>query len=108
MLPEPLRRLFAAENGRDWAAFATLLDPDVVWHLHGDRSETVEGREAYLRRIETAYRGRPAASFTVERYRSSGWGRVLVELVDTRGEVSVEVFLLRDGLVLEEHEFFFG
>ena len=108
MLNPTLIQLFAAENDRDWPAFAELLDPDVTWHLVGERTHTITGREAYMARIQRAYEARPSAHFELERFRQANDGRVLVELIDDQGAVSVEIFELRDGRVTREWEFLFG
>jgi ketosteroid isomerase-like protein len=108
VLDETLRRLFAAENTRDWDAVAQLLHPRVTWILVGDRTSSIEGRDAYLARIEAAYADRPTARFEVARWRGSGRGRILCELVDDEGAVSVEVFDVKNGLVVREWEFLFG
>jgi len=38
---------FAALEGRDWAAFAEVLHPDVVYEIPQSR-ERIRGREAYV------------------------------------------------------------
>ena len=108
MLDETLRRLFAAENTRDWDAIAQLLHPRVTWLVVGDRTSLIEGRDDYVARLEAAYADRPTACFEVVRWRDSGRGRVLCELVDEEGAMSVEVFDVENCLVVREWEFLFG
>jgi len=43
-----LERFFAAENARDWAAYASLLHPGVEWTLVDDGAERrIVGREDF-------------------------------------------------------------
>jgi len=108
MVDETLRRLFVAENARDWETLASLLDPDVTWQLIADETTLIRGRNQYLARLQAAYEARPSARFEVVNSRDTGRGRVLCELVDDLGAASIEVFDIRDGLVFREWEFLFG
>jgi ketosteroid isomerase-like protein len=44
---QKIERYFQTANARDWAEFATVLHPNVVYELPQTR-ERVRGREAYL------------------------------------------------------------
>ena len=67
-----------------------------------------KGRDRYLARLKAAYEARPSARFEVVNWWDAGRGRILCELMDDLGEASVEVFDVRDGLVIREWEFIFG
>ncbi|MBT2486168.1 MULTISPECIES: nuclear transport factor 2 family protein [unclassified Microbacterium] len=107
-MDQVLHRLFAAENDRDWETLTALLDPAVTWFLVSGATTVIRGRDDYVSRLQAAYEGRPAARFRVERFRETGHGRTMCELVDDVGRVSVEVFDVRDGLLVTEWEFPFG
>lgn len=108
MPDETLRRLFVAENNRDWMTLAGLLDPEVSWQLVSDATTVIKGRDEYVARPRAVYEARPAARFEVVRERANGRGRVLCELIDDLGVTSIEVFDIRNGLVFREWEFVFG
>ena len=108
MADDVIRRLFIAENARDWDTLAGLLDPDVTWQLIADETTVIKGRDKYFARLKAAYEARPSAQFEVVNWRDTGRGRILCELMDDLGEASVEVFDVRDGLVIREWEFVFG
>lgn len=107
-MTEILVRLFAAENERDWAAFRALLHPQVEWTLVGATTTTIRGRDAYMRRIEDAYASAPGAWFSVHRWLHNEAGLIVTELIDNEGNVSIDVFDVRDGRVLREWEFLLG
>jgi len=108
MVDDTVRRLFIAENARDWNTLAGLLDTDVTWQLNADETTVIKGRNKYLDRLQAAYEARPSTQFEVVSWRDTGRGRILCELMDDLGEASVEVFDVRDGLVIREWEFIFG
>ena len=108
-----LGRFFAAENARDWAAYASFLHPGVEWVLVDDGAERrIVGREEYLAAIAAAIAaacGGAGAVFscldmTVDR----GRGRVVTLLVDDDGERCLDVFDVEDGLIRREWEFLLG
>ena len=104
-----LVELFAAENARDWATFQTLLHPEVEWTLIGpDTTAVVRGRTTYMNRILAAYESASDARFTVRRSLSNEAGMIVTELIDNHGDVSVDVFDVRNGLVRREWEFLLG
>ncbi|MGB3186171.1 MAG: nuclear transport factor 2 family protein [Ornithinimicrobium sp.] len=107
-MTEVLDRLFAAENDRDWRTLETLLHPQIEWTLVGPITTIIRGREAYLKRLKEAYDNTPDAHFELQRSQSNGAGLVVTELLDNRGDVSVDVFDVRDGQVVREWEFLLG
>lgn len=108
-MDDVLSELFAAENARDWAAFQALLHPEVEWTLIGpDATTVVRGRTAYMRRILAAYESASDAKFSVRRLLRNEAGMIVTELIDTHGDVSVDVFDVRDGVVRREWEFLLG
>lgn len=95
-------RLFAAENRRDWEVFRALLHPQVEWTIIGPTDAVIRGRDAYMQRIEAVYAAAPAARFTVRRSLNNFAGLVVTELMDNAGDISVDVFYVRDGVVVRE------
>ncbi len=107
-MTEVLDRLFSAENERDWDAFRSLLHPQVEWTLIGPKTTVIRGRDAYMRRIEDAYTSAPEVRFAVHRSLRNEAGLIVTELLDNEGNVSVDVFDVRGGLVIREWEFLLG
>ncbi|MEO7421148.1 MAG: DUF429 domain-containing protein [Ornithinibacter sp.] len=104
-----LRRLFEAENARDWAICADLIHPDVMWTLAGDGDpQLVQGRAAYLARLAAAYLGSQRQFQCIEVTRSQDGRRIVTVLLDTEGRRSVDVFEIEDGVVRREWEFLLG
>lgn len=102
-MDDVLAELFAAENARDWVAFEVLLHPEVEWTLIGqDATAVVRGRTAYMNRILAAYEAAPDARFTVRHSVRNEAGMMVTELIDNNGDVSVDVFDVRDGQVRRE------
>lgn len=104
-----LKRFFAAENARDWAACGGLLHPGAEWTLVDDGAERrIIGREDYLAAIAAAYDGTGTVfsclDMTVDRER----GRVATLLVNDDGERSLDVFDVEGGLIRREWEFLLG
>ena len=102
-----LERFFAAENARDWAAYASFLHPGVEWVLVDDGAERrIVGREDYLAAIAAAYDGAvfSCLDMTVDR----GRGRVATLLVNDDGERCLDVFDVEGGLIRREWEFLLG
>lgn len=92
-MDDVLSGLFAAENARDCAAFQALLHPEVEWTLIGpDTTTVVRGRTAYMRRILASYKFASDARFSVRRSLHNDAGMIVTELLDTHGNVSVDVF----------------
>ena len=50
-VPEPVRRLFAAFNKRDWAAFSAELDPEVEY-APVEEDATYRGAEAFTQYLD--------------------------------------------------------
>lgn len=108
-LSEALERFFAAENARDWVAYATYLHPGVEWRLFDGPVETVvSGRDAYLAAMERAYRGVATQFRPVQILVDDGRNRVVTLLVDDDGERSLDIFDFEDGLVRREWEYLLG
>ncbi|MEO5608785.1 MAG: DUF429 domain-containing protein [Ornithinibacter sp.] len=104
-----LRRLFDAENAREWAVCADLLHPDVTWTRAGDGDpEQVQGRTSYLARLAAAYVGSRRQFQCIEVTRSQDGRRIVTVLLDSEGRRSVDVFEIEDGLVRREWEFLLG
>ncbi|QDO88684.1 nuclear transport factor 2 family protein [Ornithinimicrobium ciconiae] len=104
-----LAELFVAENARDWATFHALLHSEVEWTLIGpDATAVVLGRSAYMDRILAAYESAPGARFSVRRSLRNEAGMVVTELIDNHGDVSIDVFDVRDGQVRRQWEFLLG
>ena len=104
-----LERFFAAENARDWAAYASFLHPGVEWALvDGGAERRIVGREDYLAAIAAAYEGADTTfsclDMTVDRER----GRVATLLINDDGERSLDVFDVEGGLIRREWEFLLG
>ncbi|GAA1452452.1 nuclear transport factor 2 family protein [Nesterenkonia lacusekhoensis] len=104
-----LDELFAAENARDWTTFRALLHPEVEWTLIGSgTTSVVHGRDAYMNRLEATYESAPDAEFTLRRSLRNDAGLIVTELIDNHGNVSVDVFDVRNGLLRREWEFLLG
>ena len=104
-----LERFFAAENARDWAAYASLLHPGVEWVLVDDGAERrIVGREDYLAAIAAAYDGAGTVFSCLDMTVDRGRGRVVTLLVDDDGERCLDVFDVEGGLIRREWEFLLG
>jgi hypothetical protein len=104
-----LREFFAAENSRDWRAYARFLHPDVEWTLvDGSAERRIVGRAEYLSVIAAAYDDVTTTfrclDMTVDQTRT----RVASLLVDEAGERSVDVFDFDGDLIRREWEFLLG
>ena len=103
-----LTAFFAAENRRDWQAYAVFLSPDVVWTLHGAETKTIRGADAYMSVMQAAYADN-ADQFVCDMMEASADGRRLVTMLrNSRGERSCDIFEWEDGRLMEEHEFLLG
>ncbi|MDU0348428.1 nuclear transport factor 2 family protein [Actinomyces sp. MRS3W] len=104
-----LARFFAAENARDWRAYASFLHPDVEWTLynHGQAHRRI-GREEYLRAIRAAYQDVSVRFRCVETLSDPHQGRIVAVLVNDAGERSLDVFDFDDNLIRYEWEFLLG
>ena len=94
-----LGRFFAAENARDWAAYASLLHPGVEWTLVDDGAERrIVGREDYLAAIAAAYDGTGTAFFcldiTFASQPSEKWAETFINLPN-RIRVSVSTLIYK-------------
>ena len=104
-----LERFFAAENARDWAAYASLLHPGVEWTLVDDGAERrIVGREDYLAAIAAAYDGTGTVFSCLDMTVDRGRCRVVTLLVNDDGERSLDVFDVEGGLIRREWEFLLG
>lgn len=104
-----LERFFAAENARDWAAYAGFLHPGVEWTLVDDGAKRrIVGREDYLAAIVAAYDGTSTAFSCLDMTVDRGRGRVVTLLVNDDGERSLDIFDVEDGLIRREWEFLLG
>ncbi|WP_371177161.1 nuclear transport factor 2 family protein [Buchananella felis] len=102
---DALAQFFAAENRRDWNRYAAFLHPEVEWRLGGD---IIQGREAYLRRIQAAYAG-SSATFRAHQLLPSADGQTVAALlIDSDGNRSLDIFEFEDGLIRREWEFLLG
>ena len=114
--PEPddglgllLERFFAAENARDWEAYANFLHPGVEWTLvDGGAERRIIGREDYLAAIAAAYDGTSTVFSCLDMTVDRGRGRVVTLLVNDDGERSLDVFDVEGGLIRREWEFLLG
>jgi len=61
-----------------------------------------------MRRIEDAYTSAPEVRFAVHRSLRNEAGLIVTELLDNDGNISVDVFDVRGGLVIREWEFLLG
>ncbi|MDO4776889.1 MAG: nuclear transport factor 2 family protein [Cardiobacteriaceae bacterium] len=100
-----LRRFFAAENQRDWAAYQTFLHPAVRWQLQKDGTYIFSGIDEYMAAIKKAYENN-AIRFSCTGMMVSGDGnRIVAHLVNDHGIRSVDIFDFRDGKIYREFEF---
>lgn len=105
---ETLASFFQAENDRDWETYRTFLHADVVWHLHAEHEQVIQGVEEYLRVIRDAYHDSNTRFRVEEMHKSARGERVAVLLIDDDGRRSFEVFDFEDGRIRCEHEFLLG
>jgi ketosteroid isomerase-like protein len=98
-----VRRYWAAASARDWAAFATYLDPQIVYRVPQTR-EIVRGREAYVE-FNASYPG----DWTAELMSVVGEGGQAVSRLNfsVGGETAtgLSFFELRDGLIAAIDDF---
>lgn len=100
-----LEAFFEAENKRDWEAYERFLHPEVEWRVAG---RTVAGRADYLRAMRAAYAGSDSC-FRLHQVIESADGRVVATLlIDSRGNRSLDVFEIVEGLIRREWEFLLG
>ncbi|GAA2181573.1 nuclear transport factor 2 family protein [Brooklawnia cerclae] len=106
---EALQEFFAAENARDWDAYAGFLAPDVEWSVISPGIVTVvRGIEDYLAAMKRAYLGSDG-TFVVRQVSPDASGRIVsTVLEDDEGNRSLDVFEFRDGLIAREWEFLLG
>lgn len=98
-----VRRLYAAENARDWEGVAMVAHPDIRWTTWPS-GRTVEGREDYVAALESMYRGRDTTLRVLAIAEDTTRATVFAEL-EIEGKRSVNVFHLVDGLVHQEREY---
>ena len=58
-----VRRLFDANNQRNWTGYYELITPDFVFH---DASTTIQGREAYKQLLSRLFTVFPDQHYTIE------------------------------------------
>lgn len=98
---EKLFAFFEAENQRDWDIYQT----HVVWELHGESPEIIQGKEAYLHRIQEAYQN-SSTQFCCQYYHSnSEQSRILTILVNDHRDLSCDIFEFANGLIVKEIEY---
>lgn len=104
-----MARFFAAENARDWNAYAAFLHPRVEWTLiDGNRQHKIVGKGQYLQAIKSAYAKSATTFRCVEAMSDSGRQLIATTLVNDDGERSLDVFVIEDGLIRHEWEFLLG
>lgn len=102
---EKLQSFFAAENARDWEAYATFLSDDIFWELHGQTTEVIRGKENYLTKIKAAYAGN-GSQFTCSSYQCNQEQSCIVTLLENDlGATSCDIFKFDNGLIVSEYEF---
>ena len=106
---EVLREFLAAENARDWDAYARLLHPEVRWSLQQHcRTQVICGAGAYVAAMKAAYESSGGRFRWLQRVVSGDGALVGAMLEDDQGARSLDVFVIEDGLVREEWEFILG
>lgn len=99
----------AAENARDWNAYAAFLHPQVEWTLiDGGRERKIVGKEQYLRAIKSAYANSATTFRCIEAMSDRGRQLVATMLANDDGERSLDVFVIEDGHIRREWEFLLG
>ena len=94
---EKLFAFFEAENQRDWDIYQTFLDEHVVWELHGEFPEIIQGKEAYQN---------SSAQFCCQYYHTNAeQSRILTILVNDHGDLSCDLFEFANGLIVKEIEY---
>ena len=102
---EKLLAFFQAENERNWSAYQALLDENVVWELQGDQLEIIQGKEAYLQRIQAAYQD-SSAQFTCQHYHvNADQSQIVTLLRNDKGQLSCDIFQFEKGLIIKETEY---
>ncbi|PHP53605.1 nuclear transport factor 2 family protein [Actinomyces ruminis] len=100
---------FAAENTRDWNAYAAFLHPQVEWTLNdGSHERKILGKEQYLHEIKSAYANSTTTFHCIETMSDRGRRLIATMLVNDDGERSLDVFVIEDGLIRREWEFLLG
>ncbi|GGP81858.1 nuclear transport factor 2 family protein [Saccharothrix coeruleofusca] len=98
-----VRRLYVAENARDWAGAAMLVHPDIrstTW----PSGRTVIGVRDYLAALEEAYQGRDEPLRVLAIAEDTCKATVFAEL-EVAGKRSIDVFHLVDGLIHQERSY---
>ena len=102
---EKLFAFFEAENQRDWDIYQTFLDVHVVWELHGESPEIIQGKEGYLHRIKEAYQD-SSTQFSCQYYHTNAeQSRILTILVNDHRDLSFDLFEFANGLIVKEIEY---
>ena len=102
---EKLFAFFKAENQCDWDIYQTFLDEHVVWELHGESPEIIQGKGAYLHRIQEAYQN-SSEQFCCQYYHTNAeQSRILTILVNNHGELSCDLFEFANDLIVKEIEY---
>lgn len=94
---------YRCENARDWAGVGALVSPEAVSSSYPS-GEVVFGKDAYLDAMVEMYRGRNETFEVLSISADARVSTVHAELV-IGGKQSVNVFELRDGLIVREREY---
>lgn len=103
-----LIKFFKAENERDWETYCKFLHQDVRWVLHSKEVKTIQGIEAYLSTITSAYKDSQDTFVCEKTYEDIKGDRIVAVLVNNHGERSCDIFDFKDGLIYKEYEFILG
>lgn len=97
-----------AENQRDWLNYEKFLSHNVQWTFFSiEGTRVVNGRENYVNTMKRIYENLDSTFNIISLLSNDELGIVMAELeMDNRR--SVDVFELRDGLILREREYYDG
>jgi hypothetical protein len=103
---ETLQRFFSLENERNWRDYESYLSEDVEWILNENEKQVIiRGKKDYLERIRQAY-NETDVKFTIRAIaRCERTNRIVSILESDDGDISIDVFELRNGKIAREWEY---
>ncbi|WP_147681113.1 nuclear transport factor 2 family protein [Actinomyces ruminicola] len=103
LLVAAVTEFYRCENARDWEGVSARVSPNIVSETY-PTGERVSGKAGYLRAVADMYRGRTETFEVLSISADARVSTVHAELV-IGGKLSVNVFELRDGLIVREREY---
>lgn len=101
-----LTDFFGLENCRDWEKYRTFLHPEIVWTLFSTEGQKkICGADAYMEKMQSSYHGSNCTFSCMQMLSSADKNRIVAILRNSVGDISIDVFDFKDGLIQKEYEY---